>query len=565
MSVSKILKKICNFKFLILVILLAVMGHYGFRHLENFNTLKRNAQLSEANTLSMDYSIDEKLDNQANNLSYTKARREASPDPEKLKNVIAEAKLGDNAQNYDKPFILAQGFADLAEFATPSVVNISAIKIVKNQSLDMSVDNPDPIIRELLKNMLPQQQAPQEQKLASVGSGFVVRSDGFIITNFHVIQGSENIQVTFSNGNKFNALVYAIDELTDLAVLKIEAKGLPSLKFADSDKVRVGDWVIAIGNPFGLGGTVSSGIVSATGRDINIGTYNDFLQTDAAINRGNSGGPMINSKGEVIGINTAIFSTAGGGSIGIGFLVPANTIKNVVSQLIANKTVVRGWIGVQIQGIDDNIAKALGLENNYGALVSRVLPEGPAAKAGIKAGDIILKVDGVEIKNSRILPKIISSIVPKTKAKLDIISNKAKKEVTIIIEEIPVDASTLGSNLSAQDLAESAKIKEATFADIGIKVAEVNDAVRKFFSLDAKSTGIIIIGVRGNSIAQQKGLYGGVRILSVNQVEVQDITNLTNLINKNKKNGLLFLVEDLNKGRYFISLTKKEIDQGYAD
>lgn len=468
--------------------------------------------------------------------------------------------LDNNAPGYSKPFTPSEGFADLVEYVTPSVVNISAVKIVKSKHLEEKIDGIDPNIKELFKNMMPQQNIP-DQKFASLGSGFVVRSDGFIVTNNHVIQDSTNIQVTFPSGKKYKAVIYATDKQTDLALLKIEAVDLPALKFSDSSKARAGDWVIAIGNPFGLGGTVSSGIISATGRDINIGPFNDFIQTDAAINHGNSGGPMINTKGEVLGINTAIISQSGG-SIGIGFAVPANAMKNVISQLITNKKVTRSWLGVQVQAIDDNIAKTLDLKNSNGALVSNVVPDSPASKASLQSGDIILAVNDTEITNNRLLPRIISNIKPGTKIKLKILSNKTIKEVEVVLEAASENIGIAGSEATNPD--NIGKIKQETYKSLGIKVVDVNDSVRKYFALDKTVNGVIVIATQPNSLGANKFLIPGVRILAVNKENVKNVEHLTSLINKYKSKGLLFFLSN-GKNSIFVNISPEELKQGYSN
>jgi serine protease Do len=474
------------------------------------------------------------------------------------------ANLGDNYKSYDKPISATEGFADLVEFVNPAIVNISAVKVVKTQNMDIPIESIDPSFREFFKNMLPEGEA-KEQRFISLGSGFVVRSDGFVVTNNHVIDGAEKVQVNFSDGKKLEATIYATDKITDIALLKIDAKDLKTLKFGDSDKVRVGDLVIAVGNPFGLGGTVSSGIISAIGRDIQIGPYNDFLQTDAAINKGNSGGPMINTRGEVIGINTAIFSTQGGGSIGIGFAVPANVIQNIISQLIVDKKVTRGWLGVQVQGIDENMAKTLGLKEPMGALVSNIVEKGPAEKAGLKSGDVILSVNGVPLKNSRVLPKIISTVKPNTEITLGVISNKTQKDVKILIEEIPEDMQQVQGETQEELSTKNGKVREMTFDDIGLKVVEINPAVRAYFKLDEKQEGVMILGVKTSSIAKQKNLAAGLKIVSVNQQEIKTLDQLKSAIDSNKENGLLILIEDLKQNRLFISITKREIETGFPE
>lgn len=482
---------------------------------------------------------------------------------EQQENVVRKANIGDSAEDYDKPFDINNGFADLAQYATPSVVNISALKVVKTSAQDAALENVDPALRELFKQLMPNNNgAQQNQSFVSLGSGFVVRSDGFIVTNYHVIQDAQNIQVTFTDGKKYNAELYATDAVTDIALLKVEANDLKSLKFGDSDAARVGDWVIAIGNPFGLSGTVSSGIISATGRDISINSLSDFIQTDAAINKGNSGGPMINTRGEVIGINTAIFSTSGG-SIGIGFAVPSRTIKTVISQLITSKKVVRGWLGVQVQGIDDNLAKSLKLDNTEGALISGVLPGSPAETAGLKSGDVVYSVNGQPVKNSRVLPRIVTSYPPNSVITLSILSNGLKKDVKVTIGNIPEQVNGIAQN-QEDNAKDNSKVKEKTYDDIGLKVAEINPALRKHFNLPEKADGLVVIAVKVGSVLQAKGLTSGLRIISVNQKEIKTLDQLDTVLN-GKDENLLFLLEDLEEGKYFVSVTKKEIKQGYLD
>lgn len=478
---------------------------------------------------------------------------------------LKEANFGDNSKVYNKNFSVAEGFANLVEYVTPSVVNISSIKVVKTQGLNLPIEDMDPRMKELFKNMIPQPDDQKEQRFLSLGSGFIIRSDGFIVTNNHVVQSAESVRVTLHDGKKLPATVYATDPMSDIALLKVNAKDLPTLSFGDSNKVRPGDWVISIGNPFGLGGTVSAGIVSAIARDINIGRYNDFIQTDAAINKGNSGGPMINTKGEIIGINTAIISTSGGGSIGIGFAVPSNVVKQTVAQLLLHKKVVRGWLGVQIQELTPSMANSLGLKNIKGVLVASVIPNSPAAKAGIIGGDIIMKINNIQITDSKLLPKMVSSMSPGSTIKATLLSNKKVKEVSIQITEIPSSAipSAMGNQDDKQNVGNN--IKKRTYEDIGIQVADLEDSVRAYFKLDKNSKGVIILGVKQDSIAKQKGLGKGLRIISVNQEPVKDLDSFDDLITKYKTKGLVFLIEDVNKNRIFISISKQEIKTGFPE
>ena len=477
-----------------------------------------------------------------------------------------DVNLGDSAKTFDKTADINYGFADLVDFVDPSVVSIIALKTTQNNSFNgIPLDSLDPLSREFLKRMIPPQ-GNTPQRLTSLGSGFIVRSDGYIVTNFHVIRGAEEINVLLHDNRQLSAIIYATDEVTDLAVLKVEGEELQSLKFADSSETRVGDVVLAIGNPFGLGGSVSSGIVSAIGRDINMGLYNDFIQTDASINRGNSGGPLLNLKGEVIGINTAIFSpSSDGGNVGIGFAVPSNTIKQVVAQLIANKKVIRSWLGVQIQAVDDTIAKNFNLEKPMGALISNIVPDSPASRSDLKVGDIIVAVNGQEFNNNRDLPKLISSFVPNTAVNLTIISGGVQKDIKVVLEAVP---DTFASADGAQDGTNSNQdihIDEDNYEDLGIQVTQLNSDVRHFFNIEDEIDGVIVTSVKQGSIAQQKGLVGGLIIVSVNQQEVHTLGDLRKILDNNGNDGLVFLVRDLQNRSIFISISATELERGLPD
>jgi serine protease Do len=318
------------------------------------------------------------------------------------------------------------GFADVAEKLLPSVVNISTSQKVDaanpaGDMMDMLEGMPafppgspfEDFFNEF-RNQQQQQprrggrQPPAQQKVTSLGSGFIIDASGFVVTNNHVIQDADEINVILQDNTTLKAELVGYDAKTDLAVLRVKPdKPLPAISWGDSDKMRVGDWVLAIGNPYGLGGTVTAGIISARARDIQSGPYDDFLQTDAAINRGNSGGPMFNTQGEVIGVNTAIYSPSGG-SVGIGFAIPSAMVKSIVTQLKVTGHTRRGWLGVRIQSVSPEIAESLGLGKVRGAMVSSVNPGGPADKAGIKNGDIVLSFDAKEIPDMRRLPRIVA-------------------------------------------------------------------------------------------------------------------------------------------------------------
>jgi len=322
----------------------------------------------------------------------------------------------------------AGGYADLVATVSPSVVFIE----VTSKVTPTAADNAQ--MQDLMRRFGGQMpQMPQDQTQQSLGSGFIISSSGEIVTNNHVVADAQTVKVKLSDGRSFDAKVLGTDPMTDLALIKIDAGGpLPAIKFGDSTKIRVGDEAIAVGNPFGLGGTVTSGIISATSRDINSGPYDNFIQTDAAINRGNSGGPLFDAQGEVIGVNTAILSP-GGGSVGIGFAVPSNMVKKVVAGLETNGKIDRGWLGVQIKPMSDEVASALGYDAPKGAVVEAVQPDSPAAKAGLQKGDIILTFAGDQIKELRDLTRSVADKAPDSVEKVVILRKGAKMTLDVTL------------------------------------------------------------------------------------------------------------------------------------
>lgn len=324
-----------------------------------------------------------------------------------------------------------ESFSELSKTLMPSVVNISTTQRVVEAGLPEVPPN-SPMER---FNEFFGRDDDGLRRTSSLGSGFVIDESGYIVTNNHVIEGADEIDVTFADGKTFPAVLIGRDPETDIAVLKIEAPfPLPAVKFADSDQIEVGDWVIAIGNPFGLGGSVSAGIVSARNRDINAGAYDDFIQTDAAINKGNSGGPLFNLKGEVVGVNTAIISPTGG-SVGIGFSVSSNLAKSIVSQLIENGEVHRGYLGVNIQAVDAPIAKIYGLNAAAGVIVTKVTEDSPGDKAGLKEGDLILKYDGKTILDTRMLSRLVAETRIDSMVEVNIIREGKRQAIKVKIEE----------------------------------------------------------------------------------------------------------------------------------
>ncbi len=318
-----------------------------------------------------------------------------------------------------------ESFADLAEKLTPSVVNISTTQTVKTQQNPFPFQFPP---GSPFEDMFKDFQRPTERKAASLGSGFIIKKNGTVVTNNHVIANAEDIIVRVNN-KEYEAKVIGADPYSDIAVIKIESsKNFSTVEFGNSDKARVGDWVIAIGNPFGLGGTVTSGIISARNRDINLTRYDDFIQTDAPINRGNSGGPLFNMDGDVVGINTAIYSPSGGSS-GIGFAIPSNYASTIIEQLIKYGETKRGWLGVRIQQVTKEIATVAGLDEPKGAFIGGVSEGSPAEKGGMKSGDIVLEFDGQKIKTMRNLPKVVANTKPNKKVTVKVW--REKKLITL--------------------------------------------------------------------------------------------------------------------------------------
>ncbi len=346
-------------------------------------------------------------------------------------------------------------------------------------------------------------------RIASLGSGFIIDPSGLIVTNNHVIANAEQINVTLSDDTTLKAQVIGRDAVSDLALLKVDAKTpLPAASWGDSTKAKVGDWVLAIGNPFGLGGTVTAGIISATARDIHSSPYEDFLQTDASINRGNSGGPMFSLAGEVIGINTAIFSPSGG-SIGIGFAIPAAYARSIIDQLKATGKVERGWIGAHIQPVSGEVAEAVGLDKGRGAMIAAIDPESPASQAKLQPGDVILNFDGKPIERSRQLPLLVAGTPPEKSVKLSIWRDGKQQEVALKVAE-------LNPNRPVPAAPEPPKPKPPPSVEtVGLKLAKLTPDLRKQFSLPETAKGVVITDVPANSMGAAQGLQPGDLVVAI--------------------------------------------------
>jgi serine protease Do len=365
--------------------------------------------------------------------------------------------------------------------------------------------------------------APRTPRFRGMGSGFIVAPEGYVVTNQHVVNGASEIQVTLHDGRKIRAELVGIDEKTDLAVLKVDSKeALPFARFGDSETTRVGDWVVAIGNPFGLGGSATAGIVSARGRDIQAGPFDDFFQIDAPINQGNSGGPLFNLKGEVIGINSAIY-TPNGGNVGIGFAIPSNLAEGVIEQLRATGRVERGFLGVTIQPLDEEIAESLGLSSENGALVASVVPGGPAEKAGIEPGDVIVAVDGDDVAQMKELTRRIAAMAPDARAEFEVIRNGERRKIDVRIGRTPSEPRRVRADAGANPE-----------GSLGLALREITPEVRERFGIGDEVQGAVVAGVDPESGAAEKGLRPGDVIVAVGRTPVASVDEAMREIERQK-------------------------------
>ncbi len=453
-----------------------------------------------------------------------------------------------------------EAISDVSEIVIDAVVNIST-----SQTVDARV-NPSPQLppgspfEEFFEEFFRNRRGPggdgqnrTPRRVNSLGSGFVIDPAGLVVTNNHVISEADEINVVFNDGTKLKAEILGRDQKTDLALLKIKPdKPLKAVKFGDSDKLRIGEWVIAIGNPFGLGGSVTAGIISARNRDINSGPYDSYIQTDAAINRGNSGGPLFNMEGEVIGVNTAIISPSGG-SIGIGFAVPSKNAVAVIDQLRQFGEMRRGWLGVRIQQVTDDIAESLGLKPVRGALVAGVDDKGPAKPAGIEPGDVIVKFDGKDIKEMRDLPRIVGD-TPVGKEVPVVIVRKGKEETKTVklgrLEDADKQA-TANKDSKPDD-------KSVVKKTLGLDLANLSDELRKRHKIKDSVKGVVITAVEPGSVAADKRLNAGDVIVEVAQEAVTDAGAVQKRIEALKKEGkksALLLVANAEGELRFVAIS----------
>lgn len=422
-------------------------------------------------------------------------------------------------------------FADLAERLSPAVVNISTSQVLDPGDMAIPGVPEDSPLNEFFDEFLEQQQGARPQRVQSLGSGFLIDPKGIVITNNHVIDGADKIEVTFIDGTTLPATIKGADPKTDLAVLEIKSdKELPYVELGDSERIRVGDWVIAIGNPFGLGGSVTAGIVSALNRDIHAGNYDDFIQTDAAINRGNSGGPLFDMEGRVVGVNSAIISPSGA-SVGIGFAVPTSTVKPIVEQILKYGETRRGWIGVRIQSVTPEIAESLGLGVARGALVAGVSPDGPAAAAGIETGDIVLAFDGQTISAMRDLPRVVAEATIGSTVDIQLFRGGETLTRKIEIERLVDEEEEVAS--AETDQAPGAK---ATVV-LGLSLAELDSDLRRRFGVAEDTQGVLVTDVDPLSAAAEKGLRPGDVVAEVAQRAVVTPADVERIVLAEEKGG----------------------------
>jgi len=450
---------------------------------------------------------------------------------------------------------LSDAQSEVAAIATPSVVNISTTRVIKMREDGASDLFNDPFFRRFFGDQMPHPGIPKEHKEQSLGSGVIVSEDGYIITNNHVIEKAQEIKVLLLNKKDYKAKVIGADPKTDIAVIKIEATGLPALPWGDSNKLRVGEIVFAIGNPFGLNQTVTMGVISAVGRaNVGIADYEDFIQTDAAINPGNSGGGLINARGELIGINTAILSRTGGYQ-GIGFAVPSSMARQVMDSLVKYKKVVRGWLGVSIQDITSDLAEEFGVKDLKGALVSGVMKGSPAEKSGIRQGDIILRYNGRDVEDTGHLRNMVSQTPIGTTVKIKILRQKKELEVEVKVIELSKKMSEASPGSGNDDSGEPAD--EESSALTGLAVRELTPELANHFGYEADEKGVVVMKVDASSRIYESGIRPGDIILQVNQKNIATLEEYKKAASRIKaKDRILLLVR--RKGQDLFVTVKPE-------
>ncbi len=465
--------------------------------------------------------------------------------------LIATRSIAQTYSNEDLAILdkSSKAFVNVVKQAKPAVVNIKVEKTTTNsphQGLGPEDMFNNPFFEQFFGPQSRRQQ-PQEYKQQGQGSGFIISKDGFILTNNHVVDGADSIKVTLADNRDFDAKVIGTDPQTDVALIKIsDPQNLPVLPLGDSSNLEAGEWVIAIGNPFGLSQTVTVGVVSATGRSsVGISEYENFIQTDAAINPGNSGGPLINGRGEAVGINTALFSRTGG-YMGIGFAIPINMVKSVEGQLQKQGKVTRGWLGVAIQNVTKELAESFGLKQSGGILISEVQKDSPASAAGLQQGDIILRLDGVELNDVSDLRNRVAMLQPKTKALLDIMRDGRDKKIQVSIGEQPSDFSKGGQGPGS----------DGSLEQYGLSLQELTPELARKFEYGIQS-GLIISDVAKGSAAETAGLKPGQLVEEVNRQQVSSMKDLDAVLQQSKSDSKVLLRVRVGNYSTYVVLTAK--------
>ncbi len=462
-----------------------------------------------------------------------------------------------------------ESFADLTEKLLPAVVNISTTQTVSAREdmpeLEFSFPPGSPF-EDFFRDFMERNKdglknnKQRKRKSTSLGSGFIIDPSGTIVTNNHVIQDADEITVILQDDTNLTASVVGRDSKTDLAVLKVESKKpLPFVRFGDSDKVRVGDWILAIGNPFGLGGTVTAGIISARARDINSGPYDDYLQTDAPINRGNSGGPMFNMDGEVIGVNSAIFSPSGG-SVGIGFAIPSSLAEGVIEQLKTIGHARRGWLGVRIQLVTPEIAEGLGIGSPRGALVSSIEENSPASEAKLEIGDVIVKFDGRDVPDMQKLPRMVAETEVGKTVNVVVIRKSDEKTLKLKVGELKPETEANDEGKKGPSQGKPLPSGAEEVKELGLTAAPISDGLRKKYDIRKDTKGIVIVGVSADGLAVEYGLAEGDVIGEAAQKDLKTPKELSEIAAKAKKDEkpVLLLVDRKGDLRFVAVKFEKE-------
>ena len=463
------------------------------------------------------------------------------------------------AKAHDGP----ESVADLAENVLDAVVNISIIqgnsatRPRRNTQPDATPDLPpapdgspfEEFFDDFFKRQQQEGEGGRGRRARGQGSGFVIDAEGVIVTNNHVIEGASEIIIDFNDGSKLNAELVGTDAKTDLAVLRVKPeKPLPYVKLGSSDEARVGDWVMVIGNPFGLNSSVSVGIISARNRDIQSGPYDNYIQTDAAINQGNSGGPLFDKNGDVIGVNTAIFSPSGGGSVGIGFAVPSDTARSVVSQLLEFGETRRGWLGVNILHVTDELAESIALGKARGAMVSAVTAAGPAEKAGLLSGDVVIKFDGRNVRVMRDLPRMVADTPVGKEVDVTVFRDGKEVELKVNLGRLEEDEKVASAaDSKSDDDAKEEKLEDGVALQLGMSFEQLDDDLREKLKIAKTVEGVVISAIKSGSLAEEKGVEIGDVVRELSQTEIkkpEDIKARLAALKEADRRAALFLLEN---------------------